>query len=90
MDRSHAQHMTFSRGIPDASGDAMTADRATNPRSDDRLRAASDDYVRRVRIACDDLYDDPFSASARAALRALLAGEEESPTQPVARVRRSA
>lgn len=50
---------------------------------------ATDDYVRRVMIACDDLYDDPFDDAARTALRALLDEGEESPTPPVARVRRS-
>ncbi len=68
----------------------MTAHRSTSTHGDDKPRTATDDYVRRVRIACDDLHDDPLSASARTALRALLAEGEESPTQPVARVRRSA
>jgi hypothetical protein len=39
---------------------------------------ATKDYVRRVRIACDDLHNDPLNPTARAAQRAVI--KEDVPT----------
>ena len=35
-------------------------------------RAGTSDYVRRVKIACDDLHDDPLNPAARAAMLEVL------------------
>jgi hypothetical protein len=49
----------------------MGVHRLPVPMGDDR-QGATEDYKRRVRIACDDLHDDPLDPAARAAMLELL------------------
>jgi len=54
---------------------ARPSHRWTNDQSP--TAAAIRDYIRRVKIACDEWHDDPLDPEARAALRAVI--EEDVP-----------
>jgi len=48
--------------------------------------AALRSYARRVKIACDELYDDPFSRAARATLLRLILEDSPQADAALARV----
>lgn len=50
----------------------MTVHARNAPQPDAGPRTGIKDYVRRVKIACDDLHDDPLNPAAWAALRMAL------------------
>lgn len=49
--------------------------------ADEESQTPADELIRRIRIACDDLHDDPLSPAARDALLGLL--DKDVPTAPM-------
>jgi hypothetical protein len=58
----------------------MTGHPLDAPTGDAMPQTATREYVRRVRIACDDVHDEPHNPSARASLVKMLI--EDSPCGP--------
>jgi hypothetical protein len=58
----------------------MTLHRLNAPRADAGSRITTEDCLRRVKIACDDLHDDPLDPAARKALLELLVEEDDPGT----------
>jgi hypothetical protein len=58
----------------------MTVHRRDTPGADAGSRTR-EDYTRQVRIACDDLHDDPYEPAARAAMFELF--KRDIPSGPI-------